>query len=143
MTNLKLNDFEGFDKILFDDHKPDWSKFYDEKNDIFMPPIWRPMTLAQFQLDHYALWMVIYVFKLKEKPKFHSSCAHPELGCYACSARPNTIFDSCWDSCPLDLESYYTCGEDFECWKGNKLPKYAYKIAHILWKERNRGKRND
>lgn len=133
MNVLKLNDFESFNKILFCDNKPDWSKFYDEKNGIFMPPIWRPIRLAEFQLDHYALWMVISAFRLKEKPKFHSSCTRPLIGCYACSVYPD---DDCEDGCPLDLKSYDECGESLGFWKNTKIPKYAYEVAHMLWKER-------
>lgn len=136
MEKLKLNDFDGFNKVLFGDHKPDWSKFYYKKSDTFIPPIRNPKTLVQFQLDHYALWMVMCAFKLAEKPNFNRDYFCPPLGCYACAACPNGIFDDCNDACPLCLKSYDTCGEDFTHWKNSRLPKYAYKVAHILWKER-------
>lgn len=141
MTELKLNDFEGFDKILFGDHKPDWSNFYDEKNNIFMPPIKKPITLAENQLCHYALWMVISTFRLSKKPTFYNSGRYwyiPLNRCYPCNwhVRYDT---SCKRTCPLVLDDdYYGCGTAFDRWKKSPIDakaQAAKEIAKYQWRE--------
>lgn len=134
--SLKLNDFEGFGRYLFGDHDPNWNKFYDKENNIFMPPILCPKTEAEYQLNHYTFWMVIAAFKLSEKPLFHPDCVRPMCSCYACGVADNIPNEhECADSCPLDLRSYETCGEDFDQWSLSRLPRWAYNVAHIPWRD--------
>lgn len=152
MTELKLNDFDGFNTILFDTHDPDWSKFYNEKTNIFYPPITNPIRKVEYQLDHYALWMVISTFCLNEKPTFVFASITPIAKCYACEwakNRDRSKSMNCRDSCPLVLSeaSQYDwgCGTDFDLWhyvrildddsSKKEAKDAAERVAKLRWRE--------
>lgn len=140
MTELKLNDFEGFNKVLFGDHEPDWSKFYDKDTDVFMPPIEKPINLAENQLCHYALWMVISAFCLDRKPVFYYLSRHyiPFNRCYPCDWHIEQG-SSCKQTCPLILDDDYNgCGTAFDKWKESPIDvkvQAAEVIARYHWRE--------
>lgn len=140
MAELKLNDFEGFDKILFNDNEPDWSKFYDKDAVTFTPPIERPETLVEHQLNHYALWMVISTFRLPGKPHIHTLSYRdiPFNRCYPCSWHVKHG-SSCEQTCPLILDDDYKgCGTAFDKWKESPVDvkvQAAKEIAKYHWRE--------
>lgn len=68
---LTLNDFESFDKFLFNNEEPNWHKFKVLLNNrrYFLPPIEEPKEIEEYQLCHYAYWMCIaYVYDGQFKP---------------------------------------------------------------------------
>lgn len=146
MIELKLNDFEGFNKILFGDHKPDWSKFYDATNDTFLPPYPTPKTEVEHQVCHYALWMVISTFSLIMKPIFLSDVEIPVGRCYACQYKHYHVSPEyyCKDGCPLVLDDDYDfCGSaynEYELASDNfgmevQLKDAAERVAKLEWRE--------
>lgn len=78
---MKLNDFKGFEKRLFTEEerrllpKEKWKKFYNQQSYFFNAPIREPKTIAEYQLDHYALWMVISTFRLACNPAYRTVLA--------------------------------------------------------------------
>lgn len=150
MTELKLNDFEGFNKILFGDHEPDWSKFYNKEIDVFMPPIGNPITLPEYQLDHYTMWMVISAFALIYKPNYFFNNTKPYSRCYACEYKHHhRPPEYCRFTCPLDLDgAYFGCGPLYIRYCGltsgknlddpervTLIKQTAEKIAKLKWRE--------
>lgn len=154
MIELNLNDFEGFNKILFGDHEHDWSKFYNKETRRFIPPIDSPATLAAHQLDHYALWMVISAFGLSHKPEYWDSERIPPMRCYACAWKLQTA-QNCRDGCPLILDDDYEgCGSAYDRFESadkledlkevREVRKQAAKeIAMLKWRWRERKKNGE
>lgn len=154
--NLKLNDFETFDKLIFRGNKPNWEKFYDPKYSAFYPPIPNPKTEVEFQLDHYALWMTIAHYGLTSKPQIFRrrgfrfrDALHARGRCYACSWHYH-IYNSasCTNPlypCPLtSSDGDKSCGPEWHKWchlcqvhpeSIVHIQQAAYNIAHIEWRE--------
>lgn len=137
MTELKLNDFDGFNRRLFGEEKPDWSIFYDEKTGTFCPPISDPMSEAEYQLDHYALWMVMSVFSLFKKPVIESLPTTSINHCYPCEY----ILSDC-NYCPIkpqDREGKRkTCAVEYDNWRYAASPYdksfWAERVAKLEWR---------
>lgn len=139
---LRLNDFDGFNRYLFGKKEPNWKKFYNERAEVFKPPIGKPITEAEYQLDHYALWMVISHFALRRKPEFRDSkmVVIPNCNCYACEWKPaNTC---CVNGCPLIGILPGTCTWEWDTWSYIRasaseftLSHFAKKIATTPWRE--------
>lgn len=109
-SNLKPNDFNSFDRFLIEQSRGkesvEWDFYYRKHADMFLPPIPQPKTMAEYQLDHYALWMIISIFNLKNKPFFGVSEEYiPDNRCYACSYIPD---DNC-EACPISEIRYRNC----------------------------------
>lgn len=144
MTELKLNNFEGFDKILFGDSKPYWDKFYDVNSNTFRPPILDPKTEAEHQIDHYALWMVIASFSLIRKPIITLDATVPLAKCYACEWRRVHCPElSCKYGCPLTANDGCTsCGRDYDIYNHiaadlgvcQELGDAAERVAKFTWR---------
>lgn len=93
-TDLRLNDFDGFERFLFTDAEMEmpeeerWRKYFGrgmkEGDPQFYQPIYYPETIEEFQCCHYAFWMVIFVYGLEEKPNIWNAERQPENRCYAC-----------------------------------------------------------
>lgn len=142
---LNLNDFDSFDAFLFNGKNPNWGKFYDRETDIFIPPIYRPMTLPEYQLDHYALWMVISSFCLTKKPYFTFFIEMLINGCYACHYKfyHEPYIYSCKNGCPLVLDDYAQCGTAYSDYMREstiygataRLKDAAEQIAKLKWRE--------
>lgn len=146
MAKLKLNDFEGFNKLLFGSFEPDWSKFYDRENYTFLPPYPTPKTEVEHQVCHYALWMVISTFYLSMKPSFLSDVEIPVARCYACQYKRYRTSSKyhCKDGCPLVLDDGYNCcGSTYDEYvlasnnfgMAMQLKDAAERIARLEWRE--------
>lgn len=157
--NLKLNDFEAFDRLIFRGKKPNWEKLYDPKKFYFYPPIPRPKTEVEYQLDHYALWMTIGHYGLTRKPHIFRrrgfrphDALQPAGQCYACSWHHHVYSTGICSSplypCPLTgANGRNTCGPEWRKWNylrgGHRehperviqIRQAARDIAHIKWRE--------
>lgn len=141
--DLKLNDFEGFNRYLFGEEEPDWSTLYITNDDMFIPPIAYPNTEAEHQLCHYALWMTMSKCTPEWKPNIFGVIRNR---CYACEwkKRCGHLNDSCDAFCPFTSIQPSTCDPALEEWV--KLDRRTYKdllyfrklaekIARIPWRE--------
>lgn len=156
---LKLNDFEGFEKFLFTNNErklPDkekWKKYLDKGYDPkgFCSPITNPIENVEFQLCHYAYWMVISVFNVHNKPRIVNDYIY--IHCYACHLKRN-LFPNirCEIGCPIknwnhagkvsyccDYDSYYTKWRDQE--DGDRA-NLARLIATLEWVNPNEALRS-
>lgn len=154
--NLKLNDFEAFDRLIFRGREPNWKCLYDPKTDAFYPPIPRPKSEAEHQLDHYALWMVIAHNDLTNKPCLFlrrgfrtRDVLVPRGRCYACQYHAQHYnIANCHNpeySCPLTSSNgMNSCGEEWNRWNcarsrfhfdAREVSQAAIDIAHINWRE--------
>lgn len=154
--DLKLNDFDSFDRLIFRGREPNWSKLYNPKTDTFYPPIPHPKSEVECQLDHYALWMVIAHHDLTGKPNlFRRRGFHPRNvlipggRCYACQYHEDHYNNSSCGKpeypCPLtSADGHSSCGLKWELWRnlcicspneGMPRKKAAIDIAHIKWRE--------
>lgn len=146
---LKLNDFEGFDRYLFGEEKPDWKRFYNKRTDTFEPPIGKPTKEVEYQLDHYTLWMVISHFALRHKPiifKYCGKIVNPICRCYACEWRLYQRNDeSCIEGCPLIGVLPTGCTMEWRTWAFNcknrtdvsddEKSRLAKQIAMTPWRK--------
>lgn len=124
-AKLNLNDFEGFEKYLGNN----WDKYY--KNCIFYPPIPNPKKIAEYQLNHYAYWMVIKHFGLSHKPYSNDSMSET---CYACCYAMDRCKGVC---CPIKEWSKKGClnpDSIYLNW-GKDSRKSADIIAHYEWED--------
>lgn len=151
MSKLRLNDFASFNKFLFKDSGPNWNKFFDEKNSVFCPPILKPKTIVEYQVNHYVLWMVISAFKLNAKPEiFVESADVPYHKCYACeysAKKANPYSIDCKTRCPIVLDDDYCgCGSKYDYYitlrhiasdyyVSKELKRVAESIAKLEWRE--------
>lgn len=148
---LRLNDFDGFERFLFTDVEMDlptnerWYKYFSyslkEGDPRFYQPIFDPKTIEEFQLCHYAYWMVIYTFELYQKPNIWNGDRSILLNCYACAFEDILIDISnkstavC--SCPIKkwCNRFYNCadlGEPFQRWGGFDV-EAAKEMALMEW----------
>ncbi len=128
---LKLNDFEGFNRYLFSKEEPNWKTFYDKETDTFTPPIGNPITEAEHQLNHYALWMVISHFALRRKPDFKHSkmVVIPECLCYACEWKPKNT--CCVNGCPLIGILPGICTPEWDTWSHIPTSASEFTLSHL------------
>lgn len=137
--NIALNDFDGFDCILFENSVPNWKKYYKSNPDRFYPPIKRPSTMVEYQLNHYALWMTIAHNHLKKKPSIVFS-KYITNDSYACESAYINGTGTC-RFCPISVNK--NCPSDYFLWihhtRSNVDPniifELAIKIAKMTWKE--------
>lgn len=146
-SRINLNDFKSFEQCLFSKaerklrKKEKWKKYYDEYLNLFYPPISDPKTIEDYQLNHYALWMVIYVFNLTWKPNTINN-----ISCYPCNyayKKGKASYDVCYNDCPLVVgQKKGHCGFLYYMWedeyKESMLPVkkiISYAIAHYKWRK--------
>lgn len=139
---LLLNDFDGFKRFLFTEEERllsehiRWRKYYFKGDDnifYFHPPIDQPKEISEYQLDHYALWMVIYVFRLRAKPIFYGRQVFAK--CYACD------FDREGECCPIKewsqtdkISAPIPCVQgSYGKWAKTHDEEIPYEIAHYEW----------
>lgn len=144
--DLKLNDFEGFNRYLFGEEEPDWSKFHQKEWNVFIPSIEKPETKVEHQLCHYALWMVISNCSPTVKPVIKRGMDIRNR-CYACTWK-NKInkFGNCVNYCPLTSLTRGSCSRAWFSWVNllthpqhtdsevEECRKLAEEIAKIPWK---------
>lgn len=139
-AELKLNDFDGFDRFLFSEEEQldenRWKKYYFKDDDNifrFHPPIDCPKKISEYQLNHYALWMVIYFFKLRRKPVFYGR--KPFAGCYACGFNPGG--PCCpikeWDRIAKNDMGLPCVKGSYGKWARTLDEEIPYEIAHYEW----------
>lgn len=122
-AEIKLNDFEAFDRFIFGSEEHNWNKFYDKETNTFTPPIKTPVTEVEHQIDHYALWMVISHFKLVYKPEIFSDDDPSSSKCYACkytklinpASQPSCLY------CPILNGKINSCSESYNEWLTAKM----------------------
>lgn len=150
MEKLKLNDFDSFDAFLFGGKTPDWRRFYDKEMDTFFPPIDYPTHIAEYQLNHYTMWMVVSTFALWDKP-YHFNGGHiPVARCYACDYKRRYGYQgSCECRCPLVLGGYVSgCGKPYTTYVDltaqrdpcdplsvSLVEQAAEQVARMKWRE--------
>lgn len=140
---IRLNDFESFDRYLFGEGAVNWEKFYHVVGYswIFTPPILHPVTEAEYQLDHYALWMAIARNSPFKKPIFSDDAVRPFYRCYACQYKRDKYGanKACLLYCPLINAEELNCVEPYRKWANTDDEEYAtYQatcIARIPWRE--------
>jgi len=141
--DIHLNDFGSFDRYLFGDGDVDWEKFSHWRNVgwIFTPPILRPISKVEYQLDHYALWMTIAHNNPLIKPIFSDNAVRPYSRCYACQYKRDKygVNKYCLRYCPLiNVEAFY-CIKPYREWGDTDDEDYAAQqaeiIARIPWRE--------
>lgn len=158
---LKLNDFDGFDCVLFDEDTiklPEaerFKRFYDkDRNTVLIPISHSPVSLEEHQFCHYVYWMTIGVEKLTEKPNIarrfeghDTPMSHIEQKCFACHYRNHA-----WPlpkHCPIARFSCGPYGSGFaDCdkgsgafyyeWRHGHDPAMAFRLAHLLWEDKPR-----
>lgn len=155
-SELRLNDFDGFERFLFTDVEMDlpayerWYKYFSwsliEGDPRFYQPIYEPKTIEEFQLCHYAYWMVIYVFELFKKPEIWDSAFHNRTKCYACLYEymwltiHNISFIKPLCPCPIKVWRASPCFiaySEFKEWQRDKNPDRAKRIAMYEWMDLN------
>lgn len=151
-SELRLNDFDGFEQFLFTDVEMDlpaierWCKYFGyglkEGEPRFYQPIYEPETIEEFQLCHYAYWMVIYIYELDKKPNIWNSAFHNRTKCYAClyeymwlAIHNISLIERCclcpikvWRVCPCFIAS-----SEFKEWQCDGNPDRAKRIAMYEW----------
>lgn len=151
---LVLNDFESFDKFLcyqskFKSNTIYWPYYYLFAQDKFYPPIPKPKTIVDYQLNHYALWMVIHVFGLHNKPTliYHKKYKLTS-SCYACAyanIHEQAGHISC-EACPINGKNSKSCCDAYYNWvrfskrfsgayDELKMAEYAKDVARLKWTE--------
>lgn len=156
---LKLNDFEGFDRVLFNEDTaklPEterFKRFYDEDRDTILIPISHsPISLEEHQFCHYVYWMTIGAAELGAKPSIarrfeghDMPMSHIEQNCFACRYRDHT-----WPlpkHCPIAMFSCGPYGSGYaDCddwpdapyyeWRHTYDPAAAFQIAHLPWEDK-------
>lgn len=157
--NLKLNDFQLFDSLLFSNKecslptKKRWEKFitksYRSSNIVDIPIPHPPQTLAEYQFCHYVYWMCIWAGSFYSKPairyKWNETEMRPHVaaGCFACEYKwhpedgrkrgscPIAIYGNCTTSIgPCNIRSLEN---PYPKWFINLNPDAAYDIAHLEW----------
>lgn len=145
---LTLNDFEAFDQYIFGTDERDWTKLYKKHSDTFIPPIEIPLTEEEFQLNHYALWMVIAHCDLRSKPHFDASTLYTfRSKCFACEYKKlidnNSEAKTCSLNCPLTSLTKNSCASAYLEWtyarrfynESADVFRLATEIAKIPWRE--------
>lgn len=148
---LKLNDFNSFKRYLINQSHAwsliprktiRWRRYY--RNHIFYPPITKPTTIEEYQLCHYALWMVISEFNLSRKPQIYIQLPEIKLNCYACEGAnhnsDNFFTTNICERCPIyhGGDNTYKCGKEYSNWvNANAEDKWlwAEKIAKLKWRK--------
>lgn len=149
---VKLNDFETFNRILFNEkemklpEKERWKKFYDGYF-VTIPIPMKPVTIEEHQFCHYVYWMSIWANKLIYKPnirrRFGTGKDSDEgmriiSKCFACAYRYRTP-----GNCPIaDFDCSYHNNYVKKCrpymrWIDYGDTSAAYDVAHLLWGEEN------
>lgn len=155
-SQLKLNDFEGFNRAIFRGRDPKWESLYNQVSDTFYPPIPYPKSEVEHQLDHYALWMTMAHYGLISKPKNFKRrsflvpyALEPHNYCYACEWQIlvyHTPVNYCGAKpCPLASSGRgFACGPDWANWVHlttyssgclYEIREAANAVAHIEWRE--------
>lgn len=144
-VEIHLNDFDSFDRFCFGDEPRDWGKYYHysvaDKCEVFTPPISLPKTEAEYQLDHYAMWMVMAMCTPDYKPVFADTSIRPYSRCYACQYKNDRrgFARSCVVACPVfDGCDAGFCTKEYRQWAfvedSAKPSGLAEKIARTHWK---------
>lgn len=149
LTSLRLNDFESFEKLLFTETErmtPNFDRFakfceyhstYPDLFHLFVPFI-NPVTLVQYQINHYILWGVLAYTKADHKPYSYFTYNTKEEfylnfynDCWACkySQFNKAPLEGYCNKCPI----YKNEEEDYECEaKGNPYWNWRNEVVSSL-----------
>lgn len=155
---MQLNDFEAFDRILFNENEvklPEderWKKFYHaDEGAIYIPLPEEPKTEVEFQFCHYIYWMTIGACQLVKKPIIYFKFAdksfvyHPYLSCFACEYKLQVKEGGRPCDCPI--KRFFCASDDKSCIGDPVSPyqmwiqqpfnseKHAYELAQLRWRE--------
>lgn len=150
---VNLNDFETFDRLLFNEDEmklPEeerWKKFWDGESVVIPIPM-RPDTVEEHQFCHYVYWMTIWAKKLIYKPpimrRFGTGEGSEEgmrslARCFACAYKikvrgkcPIAEFD-----CRSSDSNCATKPGPYNEWFDHASVLAAYNVAHLIWEERD------